>query len=79
MIFMIKKIVSIDGMHCMHCASSVEKAISSIEGVKSAKVNLDKKTCSAKISGEVSDDVIIAAVKDAGFEVIGIENKKCLF
>ena len=76
---MIKKIVSIDGMHCMHCASSVEKAISSIDGVKSAKVNLDKKTCTAKINGEVSDDVIISAVKDAGFEVIGIENKKCLF
>jgi len=76
---MIKKIVSIDGMHCMHCASSVEKAISSIDGVKSAKVNLDKKTCTAKLSGDVEDAAIISAIKEAGFEVIGIETKKGLF
>ena len=40
---MTKKIITVEGMHCMHCAGSVEKAVSALEGVKDAKVNLDKK------------------------------------
>ena len=76
---MIKKIITVEGMHCMHCASSVEKAVEAVEGVKEAKVNLDKKTCTAKLSGEVSEDAIIAAVKEAGFEPVSIETKKSLF
>ena len=76
---MTKKIITVEGMHCMHCASSVEKAVSAIEGVKAAKVNLDKKTCTAKLSAEVSDDALKSAVKDAGFEVTAIETKKGIF
>ena len=76
---MLKKIISVEGMHCMHCAGSVEKAVSALVGVKDAKVNLDKKTCTAKLSGDVSDDVIKEAVKEIGFEVTGIETKKGLF
>ena len=76
---MTKKIITVEGMHCMHCAASVEKAVSSLDGVKSAKVNLDKKTCTAKLSGEVSDDAVSAVIKEAGFEVVGIDTKKGLF
>lgn len=76
---MTKKIITVEGMHCMHCASSVEKAVEAIEGVKGAKVNLDKKVCVAKLSGEVSDDVIKNEIKEIGFEVTGIETKNSLF
>ena len=76
---MTKKIINIEGMHCMHCASSVEKTIGSLENVKSAKVNLDKKTCTAKLSGDVSDETLSQAVKELGFEVISIETKQSLF
>ena len=76
---MIKKIISVEGMHCNHCAGSVEKAVAALEGVKSVKVNLDKKVCVAKLSGEVSDDCITSAVKELGFDVIGIETKTSLF
>ena len=76
---MIKKIITIEGMHCNHCASSVEKAVESVEGIKSAKVNLDKKSCTAKLCGEVSDEAIISAIKEAGFEIVGIDTKKGLF
>lgn len=76
---MTKKIITVEGMHCMHCASSVEKAVCALEGVKDAKVNLDKKTCTAKLSGDVSDEAIKDAVKEIGFEVTGIETKKGLF
>ena len=76
---MTKKIISIEGMHCLHCASGVEKAVANVCGVKVAKVTLDKKICTAKLCGEVSDEQIISAVKEAGFEVTSIETKKCLF
>lgn len=76
---MTKKIITVEGMHCMHCAGSVEKAVASVSGVKEAKVNLDKKICTAKLSGDVSDEEIKSAIKEIGFEVIGIETKKSLF
>ena len=76
---MTKKIITVEGMHCNHCASSVEKAVAALDGVKDAKVNLDKKTCIAKLSGEVSDEAIKQAIKEIGFEVTGIETKKGLF
>ena len=76
---MTKKIISIEGMHCMHCASSVEKAIANLDNVKGAKVNLDKKNCTAKLLGDLSDDVITNTVKELGFEVVSIETKNCLF
>lgn len=76
---MTKKIITVEGMHCMHCAGSVEKAVSALSGIKEAKVNLDKKICTAKLSGEVSDDDIKNAIKEAGFEAVSIETKKGLF
>ena len=66
-----KKEIKIDGMHCEHCAASVEKALSSLEGVKKVKVKLAKGI--AKLDGEVSDEAIKTAVTEAGFTVTGIE------
>ncbi len=76
---MIKKIITIEGMHCGHCAATVEKAIGSLEGITSAKVNLDKKVCVAKTNTEISDDLIIKAVTNSGFEFVDIKTKKALF
>lgn len=76
---MVKKIITVEGMHCSHCASTVERVVGEIEGVTSAKVNLDKKTCTAKINCEIDDSAFKTAIKDAGFEVISVETKKSLF
>ena len=74
-----KKIVTVEGMHCPHCQASVEKALSAIEGVKSAKVDLAKKTATVALSADVADEVLVKAVADAGFEPKGVETKKGLF
>lgn len=76
---MTKKLIYVEGMHCMHCASTVEKAVKELDGIKEAKINLDKKLCTAKLSGEVSDENIMEAIKNAGFNVTSIETKKGLF
>ena len=74
-----KKIITVEGMHCQHCQASVEKALSALEGVKSAKVDLAKKTATVTLSADVADETLTRAVADAGFEPKGVETKKGLF
>ena len=74
-----KKILTVNGMQCEHCKASVEKALSAVDGVTSAKVDLKKKTATVSLSSDVSDAVLTEAVTNTGFEVVGIEAKKGLF
>lgn len=61
-----EKILTIEGMSCMHCVARVENALNAIEGVK-AHVDLKKKR--ATVEGDVADDVLVKAVEDAGYHV----------
>lgn len=70
-----KKIVSIEGMCCEHCASRVEKALSAVSNVVSAEVKLKKKCAIIRSRQPVSDDEIKSVVTDAGYSVTGIEDK----
>ena len=74
-----KKIITIEGMHCEHCKMRVETALKEMEGIKNAKVDLNKKTATISLKEDVSDDKILKAVKAIGFEPIKIEIKKGLF
>lgn len=64
--------VVIDGMSCGHCSARVEKALNAIDGI-SAHVDLDNKTAYIENGNTVKDEEIIRAVKDAGYEVVGIK------
>ena len=35
-----KKTYKVTGMHCASCSTNIEKAVSKLSGIKSAKVNL---------------------------------------
>lgn len=74
-----KKVITVEGMSCGHCQATVEKALAGLAGVKTAKVDLKKKTASVQLSEEVADDVLMAAVNDAGFTAVSVEEKKGLF
>lgn len=74
-----KKIITINGMNCQHCQASVERALSSVAGVTLAKVDLAKKTATVTLSSEVPNDALTKAVSDAGFEPVGVAEKKSLF
>lgn len=73
-----KKVIKIEGMSCGHCQARVEKALSAINGVN-AKVNLGKKEAVIEFSSDISDDVFINAVTEAGYEVVSVAEKKGLF
>ena len=65
-----KKILVVDGMMCAHCQMHVEKALAAIEGVDQAVVNLENKQAVVTLSKEVSDQVLMDAVKEAGYTPI---------
>nr|WP_073018266.1 cation transporter [Clostridium intestinale] len=67
---MMKKII-IEGMSCGHCKARVEKALSELDGITSAVVDLEAKT--ATIEGETSDEILRETIDDAGYDVISIE------
>ena len=68
-----KKIISIEGMHCSHCSGRVEKTLLTIDGVTKAKVDLKKKLAEVELSKEIENQVFIDAIDDAGFEVVEIK------
>ncbi len=70
-----KKIVSIDGMCCEHCAKRVEDKLSTAKNVVSVDVKLKKKIAVIRSREEVSDEEIKALVTDAGYTVTAIESK----
>ncbi|MFA5832694.1 MAG: heavy metal-associated domain-containing protein [Bacteroidota bacterium] len=61
--------LSISGMTCQSCASTVEKALKGVSGVTKAKVDLnDKKATVTYASAKTSTSSLIKAVVDAGFD-----------
>lgn len=63
--------MNIAGMTCMHCVGRVDKALRSVDGVRSVEVVLEG---SALIEGvEIKVDELKKMVEDAGYEVTGIE------
>lgn len=66
----VKKEIKVQGMHCGHCASRVENALKSIDGVKSVKIDLSSGAVTILSSAVLDDEKIKAAVAQAGFEVV---------
>ncbi len=68
-----KVVVNVNGMNCNHCKMSVEKALSTVDGVVSAEVSLEEKKAFITLSKDVEDSILINAVNEAGFEAVSVE------
>lgn len=68
-----KKVLDIEGMMCQHCVAHVNKALSCIEGVEAVAVSLENKNAAVTLAADVSDDALVKAVVDAGYEVKGVK------
>ncbi|ABL99991.1 heavy metal translocating P-type ATPase [Shewanella amazonensis] len=60
----------VKGMTCASCAGRVEKALMKISGVGSANVNLATEQVSISLLENITNDTLVAAVRDAGYELI---------
>lgn len=65
-----EKKLLIEGMKCMHCKASVEKALSAVPGVSGAEVDLESKTAVIRTDSDVADQVLMDAVKAKGFQPV---------
>lgn len=68
-----KKVLDIEDMMCQHCVAHVNKALSGIEGVEAVEVSLENKNAAVTLAADVSDEVLVKAVVDAGYEVKGVK------
>ncbi len=69
---MMQKNIQIEGMNCNHCRAAVEKALSAIPGVSNVEVSLENRNAVIDTADSVSNEILTAAVTNAGFEVKGI-------
>ena len=57
--------LNVTGMTCGHCKTAVTEALSAVEGVTNVEVNLENGQ--AKVEGDVTNAVLIAAVEEEGY------------
>lgn len=69
-----KKIISIEGMSCGHCAGRVTDALGKINNVENVNVDLVEKTATVELSQNVEDIQLKEAVQDVGYVVNEIKN-----
>ena len=74
-----KKIISVTGMHCNHCAKAVQDALAAIDGVTKAKADHEKGTATVSMKSDVDDKLLIEAINQKGFEAGEITIKEGLF
>lgn len=68
-----KKQVFIEGMHCKNCMAKVENKLSDLEGVKSAKVNLEKGIATLNLKKDLDHSVIKESIENLGYQVTDIK------
>jgi copper chaperone len=70
--------LKVKGMTCQACVSKVAKSLKAVEGVKDAKVSLDKEQAVVTYDADkVKPAKLIAAVKDSGFKAEQASKYKC--
>ena len=68
-----EKVLFIEGMVCGSCVKHVQKALTELAGVQEAVVELESKTAKVRLDNSVSDDTLKAAVEDAGYTLVSIQ------
>ena len=68
-----EKTLKIEGMVCGNCVKHVDKALREIQGVEQVEVSLEDKSATVQMGCTLSDDVLKAAIEDAGYQVVEIQ------
>jgi len=68
-----KKILTIEGMTCMHCVARVEKTLKKIDTVYSVNVNLDTKRAVIESTDTLDNEYLRQAIAKQDYQVTHIE------
>lgn len=58
--------ITVRGMSCGGCESTVEEALTGVEGITDAEA--DRELERATVEGDADPDALVSAVEDAGYE-----------
>ena len=67
-----EKVISIEGMACMHCVKHVQEALAAVPGVQEVTVDLEGKSATVSVDSSVTDEALKAAVDGAGYEALSV-------
>ena len=67
------KTLKIEGMMCGHCEMHTKKALEALDGVTEALVSHKTGTAVVTLEKSISDDVLIQAVADQGYQITDIQ------
>lgn len=65
------KTLKVEGMMCPRCEAHVKKALEAIEGVSQATADHKTGSVTVVLEKAIDDQLLIAAITDAGYDVIG--------
>jgi copper chaperone len=67
---MTSRTLSVPEISCGHCKSSIEAAVSPVDGVDRVEVHIDERTVQFDYDGsDATLTTIVAAIEDVGYEV----------
>lgn len=61
------RVYDVPDISCGHCKTAIEGEVGQVAGVSSVEVDIERR--SVTVDGDASDDAIVAAIEEAGYEV----------
>lgn len=61
--------LNVPDISCGHCKSSIEGAVSELEGIDSVEVTIDARTVAVTYADDLSLETIVGAIEEQGYEV----------
>ncbi len=61
--------LNVPDISCGHCKSSIEDAVSGLDGINSVEVAIDARTVAISYADELSLDTIVETIEEQGYEV----------
>lgn len=66
------EVIRVDGMMCGNCQHAVERALSALDGVSKAAVNLEEKTVTVEYDdSKIQREKMVFTIDEIGYDVIG--------
>jgi copper chaperone len=63
----VERTYSVPGISCGHCKAAIETEVGAVDGVTFVEVDVDAR--SVRVLGDATDESIVAAIDEAGYEV----------
>ena len=63
----VERTYSVPGISCGHCKTAIETEVATVEGVTLVEVDVEART--VRVLGQATDEAIVAAIDEAGYEV----------